>query len=49
MLRNYLEAIGMRVDISRLDYGVWIDQFLNGKYEGMALGFTVPAGGMGHD
>jgi peptide/nickel transport system substrate-binding protein len=51
MLQNYLGAIGIRVEVSRLDYGVWIDQFLNGKYEGMALGFTVPAGGMelGHD
>lgn len=51
MIQNYLGAIGIQVEIARLDYGVWIDQYLNGKYEGMALGFTVPAGGMelGHD
>ncbi len=51
MIQNYLGAIGIQVEVARLDYGVWIDQYLNGKYEAMALGFTVPAGGMelGHD
>jgi peptide/nickel transport system substrate-binding protein len=46
MIQNYLSAIGIEVEVDRLDYGVWIDQYLKGKYEGMALGFTVPAGGM---
>lgn len=51
MIQNYLGAIGIQVEVTRLDYGVWIDQYLKGKYEAMALGFTVPAGGMelGHD
>jgi peptide/nickel transport system substrate-binding protein len=51
MVQNYLRAIGIQVEVARLDYGVWVDQYLNAKYEGMALGFTVPAGGMelGHD
>ena len=46
MIQNYLGAVGIKVEVARLDYGVWIDQYLNGKYEAMALGFTVPAGGM---
>lgn len=46
MVQNYLGAIGIQVEVARLDYGVWVDQYLNGKYEAMALGFTVPAGGM---
>jgi peptide/nickel transport system substrate-binding protein len=46
MLQNYLGAIGIKIEVSRLDYGVWIDQYLKGKFEDMALGFTVPAGGM---
>lgn len=51
MIQNYLAAIGIQIEVARLDYGVWIDQYLKGKYEAMALGFTVPAGGMelGHD
>jgi peptide/nickel transport system substrate-binding protein len=46
MIQNYLAALNIQVEVSRLDYGVWIDQYLKGKYEDMALGFTVPAGGM---
>ena len=46
MIQNYLGAIGITVEVARLDYGVWIDQYLKGKYDDMALGFTVPAGGM---
>jgi peptide/nickel transport system substrate-binding protein len=46
MIQNYLGVLGIKVEVQRLDYGVWIDQYLKGKYEGMALGFTVPAGGM---
>jgi len=51
MIQNYLAAVGITVEVTRLDYGIWIDQYLKGKYEGLALGFTVPAGGMelGHD
>ena len=51
LIQNYLAAIGIQVEVARLDYGVWIDQYLKGNYEAMALGFTVPAGGMelGHD
>ncbi|GIX48531.1 MAG: peptide ABC transporter substrate-binding protein [Candidatus Tectimicrobiota bacterium] len=51
MIQNYLGDIGIQVEVARLDYGVWIDQYLKGKFEDMALGFTVPAGGMelGHD
>jgi ABC-type transport system substrate-binding protein len=39
MLQNYLGAIGIRVEVSRLDYGVWIDQFLigSGEWRGVCL------------
>jgi peptide/nickel transport system substrate-binding protein len=41
-----LADIGIQVKPKSLEYGVWIDHFLGAKYEGLAFGFTVPAGGM---
>lgn len=46
LLTQYLGDIGITVKPKALEYGVWIDHYLGAKYEGLALGFTVPAGGM---
>ena len=46
MIQQYLAAIGINVSVQRLDYGVWTQQFLGQQWKDLALGFTVPAGGM---
>jgi peptide/nickel transport system substrate-binding protein len=46
LLTQYLTKIGIRVRPKSLEYGVWIDYYLGAKYDGLAFGFTVPAGAM---
>lgn len=46
LLTKYLADVGIQIKPKSLEYGVWIDHFLGAKYEGLAFGFTVPAGGM---
>ncbi|GIX47478.1 MAG: solute-binding transporter (periplasmic) [Candidatus Tectimicrobiota bacterium] len=46
LITQYLAEVGITVKPRSLEYGVWIDHFLGAKYEGLAFGFTVPAGGM---
>jgi peptide/nickel transport system substrate-binding protein len=46
LITQYLSDIGIKARPKSLEYGVWIDYYLGGKYEGLAFGFTVPAGGM---
>lgn len=46
MIQRYLDQIGVKISVQRLDYGVWTQQFLGQQWKDLALGFTVPAGGM---
>jgi peptide/nickel transport system substrate-binding protein len=46
LLTKYLADVGIRIKPKALEYGVWIDHFLGAKYQGLAFGFTVPAGAM---